>query len=82
MFKLITENNHWSSYSKEFTSVVLLRDEVINLNSFLNSAEYTGRPIIIKQFSGSGIGVNTIVFIVEPSGRSIPVADITDYDSW
>lgn len=82
MFKLITENNHWSLRAKEFTSIVLLRDEVINLNSFLNSDQYKGRPIIIKQFSGNGIGVNTIVFVVEPNGKSIPVADITDYNSW
>lgn len=82
MFTKIVKDYHWSNRCDESVNLILLRNECINLNEFLSSNHYNGRPIAIKQYYSTGIGVNTIVFSIEPDGSSIPVADITDYESW
>ena len=80
-YNLLNENWIFDNKNK-IAETILLKNEAISLNNFLSSKDYNGRPIAIKQYNGSAIGITTIIYLIQPNGDQIPIADISDYNEW
>lgn len=80
-YNLLKENAIFDN-KNNIAETILLKNEVLAMNEFLSSKDYNGRPISIKQYNGSAIGITTIIYLIQPNGDQIPVADISDYNEW
>jgi hypothetical protein len=80
-YNLLNENTIFDNKNK-IAETILLKNEALSLNNFLSSKDYNGRPIVIKQYNGSGIDITTIIYLIQPNGDQIPIADISDYNEW
>ena len=80
-YNLLNENTIFDNKNK-IAETILLKNEALSLNIFLSSKDYNGRPIVIKQYNGSAIGITTIIYLIQPNGDQIPIADISDYNEW